>query len=189
MKSLLDGKCVAILVADGFEQSELEGPYDALFEAGATVDIVSPNQDTVKAWAEKNYGATFKVDTPLNEADPDDYDALVLPGGVMSPDYLRTVPEAVQFVRIVFEAGKPIAAICHGPQILIEAGVVAGRLMTSTRSLKTDLLNAGAEWIDLPVVNDRGLVTSRKPEDIPQFNVKMLEEIAEGIHARRERKG
>jgi len=183
MKTLLEGKSVAILVADGFEEAEFEQPYGALSEAGASIDVVSPNPDTVKAWTHKNYGKTFKIDTPLSEANPNDYDALLLPGGVLNPDTLRTMPDAVKFVRAFFDAGKPVAAICHGPQLLIEAGVVKGRLVTSTRSVKTDLLNAGAEWVDQPVVNDHGLVTSRGPADLPQFNAKMVEEFAEGVHA------
>lgn len=183
MNTSLAGKTVAALVADGFEQSELEKPYAALSEAGASVEIVSPNLETVRAWSGKNIGQSYKVDTPLNHASPGEYDALLLPGGVINPDTLRTMPEAVQFVRAFFDAGKPVAAICHSPQLLIEAGVVKGRTVTSTASIKTDLINAGAEWKDEPVVTDNGLVTSRRPDDIPQFNAKMIEEFAEGVHA------
>jgi protease I len=185
MNNDLKGKSVAILVADGFEQSELEQPRAALAKAGAETSLVSPNQDVVKGWNGKGWGDTIDVDVPLNEANPEDYDALLLPGGVMNPDKLRTMPMAVEFVRNLFLAGKPVAAICHGPQMLIEAGVVRGRKLTSFPSLKTDLTNAGAKWVDEPVVVDNGLVTSRKPADIPQFNAKMIEEIEEGVHTDR----
>ena len=183
MKNSLHRKKVAILVADGFEQSELEQPRAALEEAGAETQIVSPEKDQVKGWDHDKFGDAFKVDVKLKSANANDYDALLLPGGVMNPDKLRTLPEAVSFVRSFFEAGKPVAAICHGPQILIEANVVQGRKLTSYPSVKTDLINAGAEWVDEKVVIDQGLVTSRRPDDIPYFNAKMLEEFAEGIHA------
>lgn len=183
MKQSLSGKKVAILATDGFEQSELEKPRAALEEVGADTDLISPKEDTVRAWAEDDFGDTLEVDVPLKKANPADYDALLLPGGVMNPDKLRTIPEAVQFVSHFFEAGKPVAAICHGPQMLIEADVIRGRKLTSYPSLQTDLRNAGAEWVDVPVVTDQGLVTSRKPADIPQFNAKMIEEFAEGYHA------
>lgn len=181
----LSGKSVAILVTDGFEQSELEQPRQALEEAGAETFIVSPNKDSVRAWAKDNFGDSFDVDEVLADADPDEYDALLLPGGVMNPDQLRMDPQAVQFVRSFFDAGKPVAAICHGPQLLIEADVARGRKLTSYPSLKTDLRNAGANWVDESVVVDLGLVTSRRPDDIPDFNAKMIEEISEGVHARR----
>ncbi|HVU25810.1 MAG TPA: type 1 glutamine amidotransferase domain-containing protein [Opitutus sp.] len=180
----LAGKKVAILVTDGFEQEELAGPRTALEAAEAVTEIVAPKDDTVRAWKESDFGDNFDVDVPLRRADPANYDALLLPGGVMNPDHLRMEPAAVEFVRRMFDAGKPVAAICHGPQMLIEAGVVRGRRLTSYPSLQTDLRNAGAEWLDEPVVTDRGLVTSRRPADIPQFNEKMIEEIAEGVHAR-----
>jgi protease I len=183
MNNVLEGKSVAILVTDGFEQSELEQPRTALEEAGADTAIVSPKEGPIKAWDGDDFGDIFDVDVALSDADPNDYDALLLPGGVMNPDKLRMVPEAVAFVRAFFEAGKPVAAICHGPQMLIEAGAVKGRTLTSYPSLKTDLINAGARWIDEPVVTDQGLVTSRRPDDIPAFNAKMIEEIGEGIHA------
>jgi protease I len=183
MKNFLRGTKIAILVADGFEQSELEQPRAALEEAGAETQIVSPENDQVKGWDQDKFGEAFAVDTELKSADAEDYDALLLPGGVMNPDKLRTLPEAVIFVRSFFDAGKPVAAICHGPQILIEANVVQGRKLTSYPSIKTDLINAGAEWVDERVVTDQGLVTSRKPDDLPYFNAKMLEEFAEGIHA------
>lgn len=182
MKQTLNGKRVAILVAEGFEQSELEQPRAALDAAGANTAIISPEAETVRAWNEDDFGDDFDVDVPLREASADDYDALLLPGGVMNPDTLRTIPEAVEFVGRFFEAGKPVAAICHGPQMLIEAGVVRGRKLTSYPSLRTDLKNAGAQWVDEAVVTDEGLVTSRRPADIPQFNAKIIEEFGEGYH-------
>ena len=180
---VLSGKSVAILVTDGFEQVELEKPRQALREAGAETSIVSPNPNSVKGFKQHSPGDSFDVDTQLKDADPSDYDALLLPGGVANPDTLRTIPEAVKFAKAFFAAGKPVAAICHGPQLLIEAGVVRGRKLTSFPSLKTDLINAGGKWVDQAVVVDQGLVTSRKPDDIPQFNAKMIEEFAEGVHA------
>ena len=183
MKQDLTGKKVAILVTDGFEQAELVEPREALDQAGAQTQIVSPGAKQVKGWDEDDFGDTFDVDLDLDKASADDFDALLLPGGVMNPDKLRTMPKAVAFAKSFFEAGKPVAAICHGPQLLIEAGVVKGRKLTSFPSLKTDLKNAGAEWVDEEVVTDHGLVTSRKPADIPAFNKKMIEEIAEGFHA------
>ena len=187
MKNDLTGKKVAILVADGFEQVELEKPQEALEKAGAETEIVSPSGDEVQGWQHDKEGDSFEVDVPLDDAKAADYDALLLPGGVMNPDTLRTIPAAVAFVKHFFEAGKPVAAICHGPQMLIEAGVVKGRKLTSFPSLKTDLKNAGAEWVDEVVVCDRGLVTSRQPSDIPKFNDKMIEEFAEGFHAAQQR--
>jgi protease I len=182
MSKILQGKTVAILATDGFEQSELEKPRQALIDAGATTCLVSPDSETIKGWDDDHFGDDVEVDIPLQDADPDSFDALLLPGGVMNPDQLRMNPEAVAFVRGFFAAGKPVAAICHGPQLLIEADVVGGRKLTSYPSIRRDLSNAGANWVDEPVVTDRGLVTSRKPDDIPQFNAKMIEEIAEGIH-------
>lgn len=183
MKHILVGKKVAILVTDGFEQSELEKPRAALDLAGAKTEIVSPNPDLVRGWDEDDFGESFPVDVKLSAAAAESYDALLLPGGVMNPDKLRMIPEAVQFVSHFFSAGKPVAAICHGPQLLIEADVVRGRRMTSYPSLKTDLHNAGADWVDEPVVTHEGLVTSRRPADIPQFIEKMIEEFGEGYHA------
>ena len=171
----LDGKKVAILVTDGFEQSELEEPHAALLVANAEIYVISPKSGFIQAWDKDQFGDTIKGDVLLQNADSDEYDALLLPGGVMNPDQLRQLPEAVEFVRAFFEAGKPVAAICHGPQMLIEANVVRGRKLTSFPSLKTDLINAGAEWVDEKVVVDQGLVTSRKPDDIPDFNKKMIE--------------
>ena len=183
MKYDLHGKKVAILVAHGFEQSELEKPRQALTEAGALTYIVSPEQDGVRGWDKVAFGDWFDVEVPLAEATEENYDALLLPGGVMNSDKLRTLPEAVDFVRSFFEAGKPVAAICHGLQVLIEADVVRDRRLTSFPSIKTDLINAGAGWVDEEVVVDQGLVTSRKPADIPAFNDKLIEEIGEGVHA------
>ena len=187
MKNSLIGKKVAILVTDGFEQSELEQPRAALEKAGAKAEVVSPKSGSVRGWDEDDFGKDITVDVQLKEAAPESYDALLLPGGVMNPDKLRMVPEAVQFVSHFFATGKPVAAICHGPQLLIEADVVRGRRMTSYPSLKTDLRNAGADWIDEAVVTDQGLVTSRRPADIPQFNEKMIEEFGEGYHAGQQR--
>ena len=182
MKQSLTGKKVAILATDGFEQSELLDPRQALEEAGATPMIISPNEGEIRGWNEDDWGESVEVDQALADADPGDYDALVLPGGVQNPDTLRTIPEAVEFVKAFFEAGKPVAAICHGPQLLIEANVVKGRRLTSFPSLKTDLKNAGADWVDEEVVVDQGLVTSRRPNDLPAFNAKLVEEIGEGRH-------
>ncbi len=178
----LAGKKIAILVADGFEQEELVEPRNALKNAGAQALIVSPVKGKVRGWQHKEWGDTFPVDIPLEGADPSDFDGLLLPGGVMNPDVLRSNQSAVQFVRKFFAQGKPVAAICHGPWTLIDAGVVKGRQMTSYHSIKSDLINAGAKWVDQEVVVDNGLVTSRKPADIPAFNAKMIEEFAEGKH-------
>src|SRR6185437_6867110 len=179
----LEGKKVAILITDGFEQVEMTEPRKALEEAGAGIDIVSPAKGKVRGWKMTDWGDSFDIDVPLDEVNAEDYDALVLPGGVANPDKLRMNDKAVQFVRAFLQAGKPIAAICHGPWTLIEADGVQGRTMTSWPSLKTDLKNAGANWVDRSVVTDNGLVTSRKPDDIPDFNRKMIEEFAEGIHS------
>ena len=187
MKNSLIGKKVAILVTDGFEQSELEQPRAALEKAGAKAEVVSPKSGSVRAWDEDDFGKNISVDVPLDDAAAESYDALLLPGGVMNPDKLRMIPEAVQFVSHFFATGKPVAAICHGPQLLIEADVVRGRRLTSYPSLKTDLRNAGADWVDEAVVTDQGLVTSRRPADIPQFNEKMIEEFGEGYHAGQQR--
>lgn len=178
----LSGKKVAILVADGFEESELLEPREALKQAGAQTEVVSPCDAQVQGKKHSEPGRSVKVDVPLNTARAAEYDALLLPGGVQNPDTLRMDPKAVQFVKSFFEAHKPVAAICHGPQTLVEADVVRGRKLTSYASIKTDLRNAGAEWVDQEVVVDNGLVTSRNPGDIPAFNAKMIEEFAEGIH-------
>jgi protease I len=182
----LEGKRVAILVANGFEQSELISPRKALEEAGAETEVVSPLEIKVKGWDKTDWGTEVEVDIPLRSADPEDYDALLLPGGVMNPDKLRRNPEALDFVKAFFESGKPVGAICHGPWTLIDAGVVRGRTLTSYESIQTDLKNAGANWVDEEVVVDDGLVTSRKPDDLPAFNQKLIEEVAEGEHRPRE---
>lgn len=179
MNRKLAGKKVAILVADGFEQRELSDPKRALEEAGALTAIVSPAQGQVQGWNHFEKGEKSAVDVVLDQADPQDFDALLLPGGVANPDQLRMMPGAVEFIRHFVEEHKPIAAICHGPWTLIEADAVRGRRMTSWPSLKTDLSNAGAKWVDAEVICDQGLVTSRKPDDLPAFNKKMIEEFAE----------
>jgi protease I len=183
MNTPILNKRVAILATDGFEQAELEKPMEALEMAGATVSIVSPKPVKIQGMNHADKGETFDVDVPLENANPADFDALMLPGGLMNPDELRSTPEAVNFVRAFADAGKPIAAICHAPWILIEAGLVKGRRLTSWPAIQTDVKNAGGDWVDEEVVVDRGLVTSRKPADIPAFNAKMIEEIAEGRHA------
>ena len=180
----LDGIRVAILATDGFEQSELFEPKKALEEAGATVSIVSLESGEIKGWNHTNWGASVDVDLTIDEANAEDFDALQLPGGVMNPDKLRINEQAVNFIKAFFDAGKPVGAICHAPWTLIEAGVVRGRTVTSWASLRTDLENAGATWVDREVVTDNGLVTSRKPDDIPAFNEKIIEEFAEGVHRR-----
>lgn len=187
MEKQLNGKRVAILVTNGFEQVELTGPKEALEAAGAETFIVSPQEKKVRGWEhdDEDWGSKFKVDVPLAEASARNYDALVLPGGVMNPDQLRLEPRAIEFIREFFNANKPVGAICHGPWTLIDAGVAKGRRMTSYPSIKLDLINAGANWVDEEVVVDNGLVTSRKPADIPAFNRKLIEEIAEGIHSPR----
>lgn len=169
---------VAILVADGFEQVELTEPKKALENAGAKVDIVSPNDNKVKAWDKTDWGIEMEVNKSLEKANADDYHALVLPGGQINPDKLRAIDKAVKFTRAFFDKGKPVAAICHGPWTLIEADVVAGRNMTSYHSIKTDLINAGANWVDEEVVADGGLITSRNPGDLEAFNQKIVEEFA-----------
>lgn len=173
---------VAILVADGFEQVELTEPRKALEDAGATTRIVSPMAGEVEGWHHFEKGDKFPVDVPLTNADAGEFDALLLPGGVANPDQLRMNETAVSFIKDFFNAGKPVAAICHGLWPLIDAGVVSGRRVTSWPSLKADLLNAGAKWIDEEVVDDDGLVSSRKPDDIPAFNRKMIEEFADAFH-------
>lgn len=177
--SNLQGARIAILVTDGFEQSELIEPRKALDQAGATTEVVAPKHGKVKGWNHTEWGNEVPVDVALQSAKADDYHALLLPGGVMNPDHLRMQPEAVAFVKHFTDAGKPVAAICHGPWTLIEAGAVRGHTMTSWPSLKTDLKNAGANWVDKEVVTDGKLVTSRKPDDIPAFNREMIRLFAE----------
>jgi protease I len=179
MEKKLEGKKVAILVADGFEQVELTEPKNALEEAGATTQIVSPAEGEVQGWHHDEKADKFAVDMPLDRARSDDYDALLLPGGVRNPDQLRMMTRAIEFVDGFFATGKPVAAICHAPWTLIDAEVVKGKTITSWPSLKTDLTNAGATWVDRQVVVDNGLVTSRKPDDIPAFNEKMIEEFSQ----------
>jgi len=174
----LNGRKVAILVTDGFEQVELTEPRKALDAAGATTSIVSIKDGKVKGWKLTEWGDEFPVDATLDQVSPGDFDALVLPGGVINPDKLRTIPDAVSFVKAFFAAGKPVAAICHGPWTVIEAGQARGRRMTSWPSLRTDLQNAGAEWVDQEVVVDGALVTSRKPDDLPAFNREVIKLIA-----------
>jgi len=181
MEQALKGRRIAVLVTDGFEQIELTEPMKALEKAGARAEIVSPVESRhVKGWNHTNWGDSFAVDVLLDDAEPSRYDALLLPGGVMNPDQLRRMTKAQEFVRAFFEEGKPVAAICHGAWTLIDSGVVDGRRLTSYHTLQTDLMNAGADWVDEEVVVDRGLVTSRQPDDIPAFNQKMIEEFAQG---------
>jgi protease I len=180
----IQGKRIAFLVAnEGVEQIELTRPWEAVEEAGASPELIAPEEGTVQAFNHLDKADRFDVDITVADAQASDYDALVLPGGVANPDILRTVPEAVDFARAFFEAGKPVAAICHGPWTLVEAGVVEGRTLTSWPSLKTDIRNAGGEWVDEEVHVDSGLVTSRKPDDLDAFCEKTIEEIAEGVHA------
>ena len=178
----LSNKRVAFLATDGVEQVELTDPWKAVEQAGGTPELVSLEPGEVQAHQHMEKGDKFPVDVQISEADASSYDALVVPGGVANPDFLRQDEGAVSFVRDFFEAGKPVAAICHAPWILIEAGVVKGRDLTSFPSLKTDLVNAGANWTDEEVVVDAGLVTSRNPDDLPAFCAKVVEEIAEGVH-------
>jgi protease I len=178
----LSNKKVAILTEEGFEQVELTNPKEALEAAGATVHIISPKSGKIKAWNHTDWGIEVDVDKNLSDVSPDDYDALVLPGGVLNPDKLRQNKDAVAFTSAFLDEGKPVAAICHGPQLLIETNMLKGRRLTSYPSLQTDLKNAGADWVDQEVVVDNGLVTSRRPADLEAFNKKTIEEIAEGVH-------
>lgn len=180
----LTGKKIAILATDGFEQSELLRPKDALEEAGAETTIVSLQQGKIKGWNEKNWGQEVPVDLTVDSANTNDFDALLLPGGVMNPDRLRMDPKAVQFVQAFSKAHKPIAAICHGPWLLVEAGIVQGRTLTSWPSLRTDITNAGGKWVDQEVVSEPGLITSRKPADIPAFNRAIIQAFAEAGNSR-----
>jgi protease I len=175
----LDGLRVAILATDGFEQSELTEPRRALDAAGASTKVISPKAGKVRGWNHKEWGEEVSVDQPLESADPENFDALLLPGGVMNPDSLRMQPKAVKFVKSFFDSGKPVAAICHGPWTIVESGAARGLCMTSWPSLKTDILNAGGRWLDQDVVVDDNLVTSRKPDDIPAFNRELLKMFGE----------
>ena len=183
MSNKLEGKKVAILATNGFEQSELFEPKKALENEGAQVSIISLESGEIKGWDEKDWGESVKVDMTVDKADASDFDALQLPGGVMNPDKLRMNKDAVNFVKAFFDSGKPVAAICHAPWTLIEADVVNGKTLTSWESLRKDLENAGAKWVDEEVIVDNGLITSRNPDDLPAFNRKMIEEIAEGEHS------
>lgn len=179
------GKKVAVLATDGVEQSEFDQPVQALKDAGAEVTIVSLKSGTFKAWDKKDWGKEIAVDKTVDSVKAADYDALVLPGGVMNPDKLRMNKDAVSFTKDFMTAGKPVAAICHGPWLLVEADAVKGKKITSYPSIKTDIINAGGNWVDQEVVTDMGLVTSRNPNDLPAFCKKMLEEIGEGVHNRK----
>jgi len=180
MPNQLNGKRIAILATDGVEQVEMTEPRKALDAAGAKTELVSPAKGQLQAWQHLEKGDKFPVDVQLDAADPNNYDALVLPGGVANPDQLRTMPKAVQFVKSFFEQDKPVAAICHAPWMLVEADVVRGKTVTSWPSLHTDLKNAGAKWVDREVVEDDNLVTSRKPDDLPAFNKKIVELFSQG---------
>ena len=183
MADELKGKRIAILLDnEGAEQIEVDEPRKALTDAGAEVDLVAPEKGEIQAFNHLDKGDTYEADRSVGDASADDYDGLMLPGGVANPDNLRTDDDAVAFVRDFFEAGKPVGAICHAPWTLVEAGVVEGRKLTSFPSLQTDIRNAGGEWVDEEVVTDAGLVTSRKPDDLPAFNAKIVEEFAEGVH-------
>jgi protease I len=183
MSDRLRDKKIAFLMAnEGVEQVELTEPLQAVREAGAEAELLAPEAGEIQAFNHLDKGDTFDVDRPVGDADPSEYDGLVLPGGVANPDQLRTKPEALEFVRGFFEAGKPVGVICHGPWTLIDAGVAEGRTLTSWPSVQTDLRNAGAEWVDEEVHVDEGLVSSRKPDDLEAFNAKIVEEFAEGVH-------
>jgi protease I len=183
MSGRLQNKKIAFLTAnEGVEQVELTDPMDAVREAGAEVELLAPEAGEVQAFNHLDKGDTFEVDRPVGEADASEYDGLVLPGGVANPDQLRTDPQALEFVRGFFAAGKPVGAICHAPWTLIDAGVAKGRTLTSWPSLETDLRNAGATWVDEEVHVDQGLVTSRKPDDLDAFKAKLIEELGEGVH-------
>ena len=181
--AILTGKKVAILTESGFEEVELTSPKKALEDAGARVEIVSPQKEKVKAWAHDHWSIELPVDVNVEEADPNDYDALMIPGGVLNPDKMRLNDKCVEFAQQFLQDGKPVAAICHGPQLLIETGMLEGRNITSYPSVKTDMINAGAIWTDREVIVDNGLVTSRSPNDLEAFNKKMIEEIKEGKHS------
>lgn len=185
MSNPLANRKVAILMTDGFEEVEFTEPNKALRDAGATVTVITPGKKQAKAWAKTDWGDTYSADLALEDAKCEDFDALMLPGGVMNPDNLRTNMAAVHFVSDFIKTKKPLAAICHAPQLLTETGLISGMTMTSYPSVQTDLKNAGAKWVDQEVVVDSGIVTSRKPDDLPAFNKKMIEEFCEGKHENR----
>ena len=185
MAGPLDGKKILILATNGFEQAELEVPRDKLKTAGAKVDVVSPEQGEIKGWDKKDWGRAVKVDTALKDAKVEDYDAIILPGGQINPDLLRVNADALKLIRGFYDAGKTVAAVCHAPWLLIETGIAKGRKMTSYHSMKTDVMNAGAQWEDREVVTDNGVITSRNPGDLEAFSKKIIEEVREGKHQRR----
>jgi protease I len=185
MASQLEGKKIAILATDGFEQVELTEPRKALDQAGAKTFVVSPKSGEIKGWETKDWGDTVKVDRTLDEAKPEDFDALMLPGGVINPDHLRMEPKAVSFVRDFVATGKPVAAICHGPWMLVETRAVRGKTVTSWPSLKTDIKNAGGNWVDQEVARDGQFITSRNPKDIPAFSKALIELVSQSAGARR----
>ena len=183
MPKNIEGKKVAILTENGFEEVELTSPMNALEEAGATVHVISPQKDKVKAWNHDHWSIELPVDKNVSNANPEDYDMLIVPGGVLNPDKMRMNKDCILFAQYFLEQAKPLGAICHGPQLLIETGMLDGRTMTSYHSIKSDLINAGVNWVDKEVVTDNGLVTSRSPEDLDAFNKKIIEELSEGKHA------
>ena len=181
----LSGKKIAILATNGFEQSELEVPREKLKAAGATVEVVSLAGGEIKGWDKKDWGRPVKVDKTLDQASASDYDAIVLPGGQINPDLLRVEPKALKFIKDIFNAKKVVAAVCHAPWLLVETGIAKGRKMTSYKSIKTDIVNAGAKWEDSQVVVDQGVITSRNPGDLEAFSAKIIEEVKEGRHSQR----
>jgi protease I len=185
MPGQLDGKRILILATNGFEQAELEVPRDKLKAAGARVDVVSPEKGEITGWDKKDWGRPVTVDKPLLGAKADDYDAIVLPGGQINPDLLRVNPDALKLIKAFYDAGKTVAAVCHAPWLLIETGLAKGRKMTSYKSIKTDVINAGGKWEDSEVVTDNGVITSRNPGDLEAFVGKIIEEVKEGKHQRR----